>query len=66
MLIPLGPGTYVVSAHSENTVERTVQLQEGDVAYFRCNFMRIGGIVSPPAVLEVTDAETAYSVVNQD
>ena len=64
MVVPLPAGTHVISAHSENTVEQRVELAEGDVAYFRCNFMRIGGILFPPAVLERADAETAYSIVN--
>lgn len=64
MVVPLAPGTYTVSAHSENTVEHQVTLQEGSVAYFRCNFLRIGGIVFPPAVLEPVDASRAYEVVN--
>ncbi|PWG17907.1 hypothetical protein DFK10_04130 [Salibaculum griseiflavum] len=64
MVVPLAPGTYVVSAHSENTVEHEVTLEEGSVAYFRCNFMRIGGILFPPAVLEPVEAERAYEIVN--
>lgn len=64
MMIPLPPGTHVVSAHSENTVEHSVTLGEGEVRYFRCNFMRIGGILFPPAVLDPATAETAFDVVN--
>jgi hypothetical protein len=64
MIVPLVPGNHVISAHSENNVEIGVTLAEGDAAYFRCNFMRIGGIIFPPAVLDSVDAETAYSIVN--
>jgi len=65
MVIPLEPGTHTVTAHSENTVTRPVTLEAGDIAYFRCNFMRIGGIVFPPAVLDPADANTAFEVVNR-
>lgn len=64
IVIPLTPGSHVVSAHSENKVEHDVTLPEGGVAYFRCSFLRIGGIIYPPAVLAPADAATAYSVVN--
>lgn len=63
ILIPLRPGMHLVSAHSENVVENTVTIDQGETAYFRCNFLRFG-IVLPPAVLAPADAETAYSVVN--
>jgi hypothetical protein len=64
MVIPLPPGTHVVSAHSENNVVHNVTLEEGQIAYFRCNFLRIGGIIFPPAVLAPAAAETAHDVVN--
>ncbi|RFP90160.1 hypothetical protein DZK27_03300 [Rhodobacteraceae bacterium 63075] len=64
MVIPLTPGSHVVSAHSENKVEHGVTLPEGGIAYFRCSFLRIGGIIYPPAVLAPADAATAYAVVN--
>ncbi|WP_300520531.1 hypothetical protein [Aliiroseovarius sp.] len=64
IVVPLEPGQHIGSPHSENNVELSIALQEGDVAYFRCNFMRIGGILFPPAVLDAADAETTYLVVN--
>ena len=64
MMIPLEPGTHIVSAHSENTVEHTIDVEEGSVFYFRCNFRRIGGIIYPPAVLAPATAEEAFEVVN--
>ena len=66
MIVPLAPGNHVVSAHSENNVENSVTLAKGEVAYFRCNFLRIGGIIFPPAVLAPADAEKAYSIVNNN
>lgn len=65
MVIPLPPGDHLVSAHSENAVERPITLAEGEVAYFRCNFLRIGGILFPPAVLAPASADDAYAVVNR-
>ena len=64
MVVPLAPGTHKVSAHSENNVVHSVTLAEGEARYFRCSFLRIGGIVFPPAVLKPADAQTAYEVVN--
>lgn len=64
IIIPLEPGAHVVSAHSENDIEYSVNINEGDIYYFRCSFMRIGGILFPPAVLEKVDPETAYLTVN--
>ena len=66
IIVPLEPGNHVISAHSENSDVNNVTLSVGDVAYFRCSFGRIGGIIFPPAVLDPSDAETAYSVVNSN
>lgn len=63
-VIALAPGPHQVSAHSENKVVHDITLNEGEVAYFRCNYMRIGGLFLPPAVLAPADAETARAVVN--
>lgn len=64
MVVPLEPGTHLVEAYSENTVQHEVTLEPGDIAYFRCNFLRIGGIFFPPAVLEPADAALAHEIVN--
>lgn len=64
MIVPLEPGTHLVEAYSENTVQHEVTLEPGDIAYFRCNFMRIGGILFPPAVLEPASAAQAHEIVN--
>ncbi len=63
-LVPLAPGSHVVTAHSENTVTRPITLGKGQIAWFRCSFMRIGGVIYPPAVLASADGATATQVVN--
>lgn len=65
MVVPLAPGRHVVSAHSEHGVEQVAILQEGSVAYFRCNFFRIGGLIFAPPVLDTSDAAEAYEIVNR-
>ncbi len=63
-IVALEPGAHQVSAHSENNVVHDVILEAGEVAYFRCNFLRIGGIIYPPAVLKPSDHAAAEEVVN--
>ncbi|MCV2881621.1 lipoprotein [Actibacterium sp. XHP0104] len=66
MMVPLAPGPHLVEAYSENNVTHNIDLAEGEVQYFRCNFMRIGGIIFPPAVLKPADADTAFRIVNRE
>ncbi|GEM_PF-3528222 len=65
MMIPLVPGQHQIIARSENKVVHNVSLKQGDIAYFRCNFWRIGGIMFPPAVLDPATAEQAQEIVNR-
>lgn len=63
-MVPLEPGSYTVTAHSENTVVQNVNLTQGQIAYLRCNYLRFG-VVLPRAVLDTATATEAFSVVNK-